>query len=87
VFWLCNLGLRSILYPIALTIVHLSGTPILSLHNINFAFACIDLVSFAICPADSVNVDLYTRATDLKKKDPKLKVFITIGDGLLTTQD
>jgi hypothetical protein len=30
-----SLGLRSILYPIALTIVHLDGTPILSLHNMN----------------------------------------------------
>ncbi|CAK7221304.1 hypothetical protein SBRCBS47491_004482 [Sporothrix bragantina] len=47
--------------------------------HINFAFASIDPNTFAVVPADSGDVDLYTRITNLKKQDQALKVYIAIG--------
>lgn len=47
--------------------------------HLNFAFAGIDPVTFAVIPADPGDVGLYTQLTDLKKNDPNLKVYIAIG--------
>lgn len=47
--------------------------------HLNFAFASVDPETYAIVPADNRDKLLYTRLTDLKLKDPNLKVFISIG--------
>ncbi|KAB8225906.1 hypothetical protein BDV33DRAFT_198320 [Aspergillus novoparasiticus] len=47
--------------------------------HINFAFASIHPETFEIVPADSRDVNLYTRLTDLKDDDPGLTVNIALG--------
>ncbi|KAK2760017.1 hypothetical protein FQN54_002753 [Arachnomyces sp. PD_36] len=47
--------------------------------HINFAFALIDPITFRIDPMDSETAKLYTRVTDLKKRQPELEVWIAIG--------
>ncbi|EWC46483.1 hypothetical protein DRE_04206 [Drechslerella stenobrocha 248] len=49
------------------------------LTHLNFAFASIDPVTFKIAPADARDVPLYTQVTNLKKRSPKLKVYIAVG--------
>jgi len=48
--------------------------------HINFAFATIDPETFTIRPANTEDIPLYTRLTDLKQEDPQLNVFIAIGE-------
>lgn len=47
--------------------------------HLNFAFASIDPTSFSVVPADDRDKQLYSRLTALKRQDPNLKVFISIG--------
>ena len=47
--------------------------------HLNFAFAGIDPNTFRIVPAQQEDIALYTELTDMKKRDPNLKVFIAIG--------
>jgi chitinase len=47
--------------------------------HINFAFASIDPVTFAVVPANQGDVDEYTRLIALKDHQPGLKVFFAIG--------
>jgi GH18 family chitinase len=42
--------------------------------HINFAFAMIDPVTFAVAPMSASDVDLYSRVTGLKTIYPNLKV-------------
>lgn len=44
-----------------------------------FAFAGIDPVTFEVVPGAQEDIDLYRRITNLKRKDPNLKVLIAIG--------
>jgi chitinase len=47
--------------------------------HINFAFAGIDPSSFAVVPASESDTLLYSQVTGLKRLQPGLKVFISIG--------
>lgn len=47
--------------------------------HIIFAFASIDPKTFRLVPARQVDVDLYERVANLKRKDPNLKVLIAVG--------
>ncbi|KAH6857101.1 glycoside hydrolase superfamily [Chaetomium sp. MPI-CAGE-AT-0009] len=47
--------------------------------HLNFAFVSIDPVSFEVVPAQAEDIRLYSRLTDLKKRDSALKVYIAIG--------
>ncbi|KAK4441989.1 hypothetical protein QBC34DRAFT_499971 [Podospora aff. communis PSN243] len=47
--------------------------------HINFAFAHLDPVTFAIVPADPGDVALYKELTDMKRSDSELKVYIALG--------
>lgn len=47
--------------------------------HINFAFALIDPETFRLAPMDEDTASLYTRVTDLKHRQPDLKVWIAIG--------
>jgi hypothetical protein len=48
--------------------------PVAAYTHINFAFAMIDPVSFAVAPMSDGDVDLYPRLTGLKELYPDLKV-------------
>jgi chitinase len=47
--------------------------------HLNFAFAAIDPDTFAVVPASPGDTALYTQVTGIKKLQPGLKVFISIG--------
>lgn len=47
--------------------------------HLNYAFASIDPVTFEVVPSSTSDPDMYRRLTDLKWRDPSLKVFIAIG--------
>jgi len=47
--------------------------------HINFAFALVDPVTFNIAPMGADVAALYDQVTNLKQKQPDLKVWITIG--------
>lgn len=51
-----------------------------ALTHINFAFAFVDPGTYAIVPMDSrTPTSLFSETTDLKVKNPGLKVFISVG--------
>jgi chitinase len=47
--------------------------------HINFAFATVDPATFAVIPNAITDPTMYKRLTDLKKLDPSLQIFISIG--------
>ncbi|KID94681.1 Glycoside hydrolase, subgroup, catalytic core, partial [Metarhizium majus ARSEF 297] len=47
--------------------------------HLNYAFATINPDTFEIVPAAASDPDMYVRLTNLKWRDPKLKVFIAVG--------
>ncbi|EWG55818.1 hypothetical protein FVEG_17600 [Fusarium verticillioides 7600] len=47
--------------------------------HINFAFATIDPKTFEIKPDKESDIRMYKRLTDLKRRDPELKVYIAVG--------
>lgn len=48
--------------------------PVAAYTHINFAFAMIDPVSFAVAPMSDGDVELYSRVTGLKSLYPDLEV-------------
>jgi chitinase len=58
--------------------------PIESYTHINFAFASIDPKTYNVTPAAPDQTSLYTRFTGLKKKQPGLKTWISIGNWAFT---
>lgn len=47
--------------------------------HLNFAFAAIDPETFAVVPASTLDTTLYSQVTGIKRLQPGLKVFISIG--------
>ncbi|WXC44132.1 hypothetical protein QX201_003867 [Fusarium graminearum] len=47
--------------------------------HINFAFATIDPITFKVGPSSETDIGLIRRLMTLKKRDPKLKVYVAIG--------
>ncbi|KAF5678234.1 hypothetical protein FCIRC_6517 [Fusarium circinatum] len=47
--------------------------------HINFAFATIDPKTFEIKPDKESDIRMYKRLTELKRRDPELKVYIAVG--------
>ncbi|KAK3901352.1 hypothetical protein C8A05DRAFT_16453 [Staphylotrichum tortipilum] len=61
--------------------------PVSAYTHINFAFAMIDPVSFAVAPMSDGDVALYPRLTALKALYPNLKVWISIGGWTMNDPD
>ena len=53
--------------------------PISAYTHLNFAFALVDPITFAIAPMASDQVDLYKRTTSLKELNPGMEVWISVG--------
>ncbi|KAI0714386.1 glycoside hydrolase superfamily [Cerioporus squamosus] len=47
--------------------------------HLNYAFASIDPITFAVVPASDSDIDQYRSFTDLKQANPNLKTYISIG--------
>lgn len=61
--------------------------PIGAYTHINFAFAFIDPVSFKVAPMQENQVKLYKRTTALKKANPGMEVWISIGGWSMNDPD
>ena len=63
------------------------GIPSGAYTHLNFAFAFIDPVSFAVAPMSDSDIPLYTRFTGLKATDPSLQTWISIGGWSMNDPD
>ncbi|KAL8862688.1 MAG: hypothetical protein Q9178_001186 [Gyalolechia marmorata] len=61
--------------------------PVGAYTHINFAFAFIDPVSFAVAPMSDDQVPLFARTTGLKNRAPGLEVWISIGGWSMNDPD
>lgn len=55
--------------------------------HLNYAFAFVDPVSFAIAPMSELDKDLWPRFTGLKEVNPGLKTFISVGGWSMNDPD
>ncbi|MCJ1347172.1 hypothetical protein MMC31_005393 [Peltigera leucophlebia] len=63
------------------------GIPSGAYTHLNFAFAFIDPVSFAVAPMSDSDIPLYTRFTGLKATNPGLQTWISIGGWSMNDPD
>ncbi|KAK7958032.1 glycoside hydrolase family 18 protein [Apiospora saccharicola] len=61
--------------------------PVGAYTHLNYAFAFIDPVSFAVAPMSELDKDLWPRFTALKETNPGLKTFISVGGWSMNDPD
>ncbi|KAI3319646.1 glycoside hydrolase [Xylariaceae sp. AK1471] len=61
--------------------------PVGAYTHLNYAFALIDPVSFAVAPMSETDKDLWPRFTALKEDNPGLKTFISVGGWSMNDPD
>lgn len=61
--------------------------PVGAYTHLNYAFAFIDPISFAVAPMSETDKDLWPRFTALKEDNPGLKTFISVGGWSMNDPD